>query len=65
MITRLCDGCREVIKHKTFVQLTKGIFETDKDNHQIVEHVIGDYCDKCLKDGEALKDLLGDFEAVI
>ncbi len=58
MLARLCDGCKNFIREKTFVQLTKAELETDKDNHQEAKFILGDYCDKCLLNGNALKDLL-------
>ncbi len=58
MITRLCDGCKKLITEKTFVQLTKGEFQTNLDNNQDVKFIFGDYCEKCLENGSALKDLL-------
>ncbi len=58
MLARLCDGCKKIITEKTFVQLTKTELETDKDNHQEAKYILGDYCDTCLNNGNALKDLL-------
>ncbi len=58
MLTRICDGCGDLIIENTFVRLTKEIFETKLDNHQRVKPIYGDYCNICLDNGMAIKDLL-------
>ncbi len=59
MLTRRCDSCKSIIVNADFVQLTKRDLKTDLDNNQKVLLTVGDYCETCISNGNAFKDLMG------
>ena len=61
MMARQCEGCDKMIEQKKFLELAARLLKTDQDDNQdAVKEVRGDYCDKCISNGKALKDLLSD-----
>ena len=58
MMNRKCDACKVDIVESSFIQLSKRTLDSKLDNNQKVEVTLGDYCSTCLKNGNAIKDLL-------
>lgn len=63
MLTRACDSCGQTIKENYYSELSIAVLETDGPEVQdLASTYSGDYCQKCILNGSAVKDLLDDIE---
>lgn len=59
MITRLCDACGQLIKPARYHEVQVRVMETGGEQTQDAsEQSYGDFCDKCVRGGAAIKYLL-------
>lgn len=62
-MARTCDSCNNLINQKDdeYLELSVRVLLTNEDTNQDSKvQSYRDFCDKCIKDGKALKKLLED-----
>lgn len=64
MIARKCDSCKNVITKEEVIHLSKQKYKVNLDDHQKTEIICGDYCEECLENGNAIKDLLDEIKGL-
>jgi hypothetical protein len=65
MMARICDACRCVIDQANdeYLELQVRVLDTTEDTNQDQRaQAHGDYCDTCVHDGSALKQLLAEVD---
>jgi len=54
-----CEACNRPIETKQFISLSVRLMWSDQgDNQDAAKEQYGDYCDKCIHSGAALKDVM-------
>ena len=62
-IMRRCEGCKEPIAQRQFLEVTLRVLRSEEDQNQdAVEQAYGDYCDECVATGKAVNDLVNDLK---
>jgi len=57
---RKCEGCNKPIPQRQFVEVSIRILQSNQgENQDAIEEWHGDYCDRCVATGEAVRNLVG------